>query len=182
MSAERAELIDYYQRQVKHWAVYHDHPESQTKVEWAKKTIAALQTPQSEPVAWQVDRNVDYESREFFITEEAAIKNACLGIASTHITPLYAAPQPAPQVEPAPVQAALTDAQIEAAHDSSGGYIESLRAVIAADRQLRDGWVFLPNPPTPAMIRAFEKNGASFGFVAWGEMVDAAPKQEEQTP
>ena len=51
-------------------------------------------TQRSEPVAWRVTRDSEVDGPEYFETAEAARKNACLGLPTTYITPLYAAPHP----------------------------------------------------------------------------------------
>jgi len=56
----------------------HAHPPSSESVK-----------PVAEPVAWIVWRDTDYESREFFFSEEEARANACLGVVNSHVQPLY---------------------------------------------------------------------------------------------
>ena len=40
------------------------------------------------PVVWMVERD-SCDPAEFFPTEELARKNACLGLVTAHVTPLY---------------------------------------------------------------------------------------------
>lgn len=49
----------------------------------------ALKELHARPVAWMVERDTEYESREFFLSEEEANKNAALGVVHTRISPLY---------------------------------------------------------------------------------------------
>jgi len=46
-----------------------------------------------QPSAWMVERDVDYESREFFLSEAMALHNASLGIATTHVSALIRKPK-----------------------------------------------------------------------------------------
>ena len=46
-----------------------------------------------QPVAWMVTRDTEYESREYFKTEQAAIDNSRFGVVDSHVTPLISASQ-----------------------------------------------------------------------------------------
>ena len=52
-----------------------------------KKELETLKN--RKPVAFMVYRDVGYESREYFDTEGEAQENACLGVATAHIYPLF---------------------------------------------------------------------------------------------
>jgi hypothetical protein len=55
--------------------------------------VLALTVPQTavagDPVAWMVTRDSEVDGPVLSLTEEAANQNACLGLARTHVTPLY---------------------------------------------------------------------------------------------
>ena len=68
------------------FGLYGDSRHTEGVKEGEARTLAAA----GKPKAWMVSRDTDYESREFFITKEAAMANASLGVVDTHITPLYA--------------------------------------------------------------------------------------------
>ena len=41
------------------------------------------------PIAWMVTRDSEVDGPELFLTEDEANKNACLGLSTTHVIPLY---------------------------------------------------------------------------------------------
>ena len=96
------------------------------------------------PEAWMVWRDVEGESREFFLTEKAARENACLGVCTTHMTPLYRSPAATPRAEadadaiverdvPAQREIALKDEATEAAMRAEALAAENKRLREAGD-------------------------------------------------